>query len=138
MLGMHAHTYVSHGISREITIPGVAGSWRESTVAIKAITHNATLSRKVDTLRESLVGISIQHPNVVGACSLPRFPTLPCTIFPGLLSSRTGAQRSIQDYAPWPFTLPPLHPAWRLLCLYISQHDRLITTMATLVHCCQR
>ena len=41
------------------------GSWRESTVAIKAIMHNATLSRKVDTLRESLVGISIQHPNVV-------------------------------------------------------------------------
>lgn len=34
-------------------------------MAIKAIMHNATLSRKVDTLRESLVGISIQHPNVV-------------------------------------------------------------------------
>jgi len=45
----------------------VAGSWRTSTVAIKVITHNATLSRKVDTLRESLVGISIQHPNVVRA-----------------------------------------------------------------------
>ncbi|KAK9917057.1 hypothetical protein WJX75_000396 [Coccomyxa subellipsoidea] len=41
------------------------GLWRESTVAIKAIMHNATLSRKVDTLRESLVGISIQHPNVM-------------------------------------------------------------------------
>ncbi|CAL8464929.1 g4464 [Coccomyxa elongata] len=41
------------------------GSWCESTVAIKAITHDASLSRKVDTLRESLVGISIQHPNVM-------------------------------------------------------------------------
>jgi hypothetical protein len=32
---------------------------------VKVISHDATLSRKVDTLRESLVGISMQHPNVV-------------------------------------------------------------------------
>lgn len=32
---------------------------------MQVITHDATLSKKVDTLRESLVGISIQHPNVM-------------------------------------------------------------------------
>lgn len=43
----------------------VTGQWRGGAVAVKVISHDATLSRKVDTLRESLVGISMQHPNVV-------------------------------------------------------------------------
>ena len=42
-----------------------AGSWKGAAVAVKVIVHNASMARKVDTLRESLVGISMQHPNVV-------------------------------------------------------------------------
>ena len=42
-----------------------AGSWKGAAVAVKVIVHNASMARKVDTLRESLVGISMQHPHVV-------------------------------------------------------------------------
>ena len=41
------------------------GQWRGGAIAVKVIRHDASLSRKVDTLRESLVGISMQHPCVV-------------------------------------------------------------------------
>ena len=43
----------------------LAGSWKRAAVAVKVIVHNASMARKVDTLRESLVGISMQHPHVV-------------------------------------------------------------------------
>ena len=43
----------------------LAGSWKGAAVAVKVIVHNASMARKVDTLRESLVGISMQHPHVV-------------------------------------------------------------------------
>ena len=46
----------------------LAGSWKGSAVAVKVIVHNASMARKVDTLRESLVGISMQHPHVVSTC----------------------------------------------------------------------
>lgn len=39
-------------------------------VAVKVIVHNASMACKVDTLRESLVGISMQHPHVVR----PQYP----------------------------------------------------------------
>ncbi len=45
----------------------MAGEWKGGVVAVKVIAHDASLSRRVDTLRESLVGISMQHPNVVRA-----------------------------------------------------------------------
>lgn len=43
----------------------LAGSWKGAVVAVKVIMHNTSMARKVDTLRESLVGISMQHPHVV-------------------------------------------------------------------------
>ncbi len=43
----------------------LAGSWKGAVVAVKVIVHNTSMARKVDTLRESLVGISMQHPHVV-------------------------------------------------------------------------
>ena len=46
-------------------LPLLAGSWKGAAVAVKVIVHNASMARKVDTLRESLVGISMQHPHVV-------------------------------------------------------------------------
>ena len=46
-------------------LPLLAGSWKGAPVAVKVIVHNASMARKVDTLRESLVGISMQHPHVV-------------------------------------------------------------------------
>ena len=46
----------------------LAGSWKGAAVAVKVIVHNASMARKVDTLRESLVGISMQHPHVVSTC----------------------------------------------------------------------
>lgn len=54
------------------------GFWKGAVVAVKVIVHNASMARKVDTLRESLVGISMQHPHVVrlppGCC--PAQPAL--------------------------------------------------------------
>ena len=47
-----------------------AGEWKGGVVAVKVIAHDASLSRRVDTLRESLVGISMQHPCVVRPCPL--------------------------------------------------------------------
>ena len=44
-------------------------------MAVKVIVHNASMARKVDTLRESLVGISMQHQHVVRS---PCFHFLPC------------------------------------------------------------
>ncbi|CAL5229280.1 g12574 [Coccomyxa viridis] len=40
-------------------------SWKGAVVAVKVIVHNASMARKVDTLRESLVGISMQHQHVM-------------------------------------------------------------------------
>jgi hypothetical protein len=42
-----------------------AGFWKGAVVAVKVIVHDASMARKVDALRESLVGISMQHPHVV-------------------------------------------------------------------------
>ena len=51
------------------------GYWKGAVVAVKVIVHNASMARKVDTLRESLVGISMQHQHVVRLPSVP--PCLP-------------------------------------------------------------
>ena len=49
----------------------VAAYWKGAVVAVKVIVHNASMARKVDTLRESLVGISMQHQHVVRPLSMP-------------------------------------------------------------------
>jgi hypothetical protein len=67
-------------------------------VAIKVINHDATLSKKVDTLRESLVGISIQHPNVVRPLSLP-----PSAIpSPEHVAMQRGPPHFAQTLQSWP------------------------------------
>ena len=54
-----------------------AGYWKGAVVAVKVIVHNASMARKVDTLRESLVGISMQHPHVVRLLSSMPLPCKP-------------------------------------------------------------
>lgn len=46
-----------------------AGRWRGAMVAVKIVTHDRTLATLAETLRESALSTSIQHPNVVCTCS---------------------------------------------------------------------
>ena len=41
------------------------GRWRGAMVAVKIVTHDRTLATLAETLRESALSTSIQHPNVV-------------------------------------------------------------------------
>lgn len=48
-----------------------AGRWRGAVVAVKVVAHDRSIASLAETLRESALSTSIQHPNVVRAPSPP-------------------------------------------------------------------
>ena len=58
-------------------VDACAGRWRGAMVAVKIVTHDRTLATLAETLRESALSTSIQHPNVV---CIPALPAQYCLI----------------------------------------------------------
>ncbi len=83
------HTQAQVTVNRASPLPALrhcaAGRWRGAMVAVKIVTHDRTLATLAETLRESALSTSIQHPNVVRirvACPYPGCSSS-CPVCPG-------------------------------------------------------
>jgi hypothetical protein len=63
----HVGRHLLHGFS------GASGRWRGALVAVKVVAHDCSIASLAETLRESALSTSIQHPNVVSKRSVRAF-----------------------------------------------------------------
>ena len=71
----------------------VAGRWRGAIVAVKIVAHDCSLASLAETLRESALSTSIQHPNVVCACLTATKILLPCKMLSPIPLGISGTAR---------------------------------------------
>lgn len=56
---------VDGGWCSEVFCLVAVGRWRGALVAVKVVAHDCSIASLAETLRESALSTSIQHPNVV-------------------------------------------------------------------------